>query len=70
MVAEAQHYVRVLVKVPEAYWLVRDYQCTRPGVLLLDSAGRKLEHNRGVIVTNGALHERLVAAMRQVDGEG
>lgn len=33
------------------------------------SAGRKLEHNKGVIVSNGVLHERLVAAMRQVDSE-
>jgi 3'(2'), 5'-bisphosphate nucleotidase len=33
------------------------------------SAGRKLEHNRGVIVSNGALHDRLVAAVREVENE-
>ncbi len=42
MVAVAEPFVRVLVRVPEAYWLVKDYETTRPGVLFLDAAGRKL----------------------------
>jgi len=38
----AAPYLRVLVRVPEAYWLVRDYKATRPGVLVLDGVGRKV----------------------------
>ena len=29
--------------------------------------GRRLENNRGVIVTNGALHQRVLGAVQQVD---
>ncbi len=38
----AAGYVRLLVRVPEAYWLVTDYKVTRPGVLVLDPRGRKV----------------------------
>ncbi|MCI0341136.1 MAG: hypothetical protein L0216_08265 [Planctomycetales bacterium] len=40
--AVANDFVRVLVRVPEAYWLVKDYKVSRPGALFLDAAGRKL----------------------------
>ena len=32
------------------------------------TAGRRLENNRGVIVSNGKLHDRLIDAVRQVSG--
>ncbi len=38
---EATRFVTCLVRVPEAYALVRDHRAARPGLLVLDSAGRK-----------------------------
>jgi 3'(2'), 5'-bisphosphate nucleotidase len=32
-------------------------------------AGRRLERNRGVVATNGRLHERVIAALRDLVGE-
>jgi len=34
--------VKILVRVPEAYLLVREYKATRPGLLVLDSDGRRV----------------------------
>lgn len=42
MHAAAGRFVRLLVRVPEAYWLVRAYGVKRPGVLVLDGTGRKV----------------------------
>ena len=40
--AAAMKFERILIRVPEGYAVVRDYQATRPGVLFLEASGRKL----------------------------
>lgn len=42
VVAASAGFVRVLVRFPEAYWLVKLYDVQPPCVLFLDGAGRKL----------------------------
>jgi UDP-N-acetylmuramoyl-tripeptide--D-alanyl-D-alanine ligase len=41
--AAAEPFVRVLVRVPEAYLLVRDHAASRPGLLVLDADGRRVD---------------------------
>ena len=43
VVKQANRYERLLVRVPEAYWLVSDYGVTRPGVLVLTPEGRQVD---------------------------
>ena len=43
VVKHAGRFERLLVRVPEAYWLVSDYGVTRPGVLVLTPEGRKVD---------------------------
>jgi hypothetical protein len=38
----AEPFVRVLVRVPEAYLLLKPYEATRPGLLVLDADGRRV----------------------------
>lgn len=40
---QSARFERLLVRVPEAYWLVHDYGVTRPGVLILTPAGRQVD---------------------------
>jgi hypothetical protein len=40
---QANRFERLLVRVPEAYWLVKDYGVQRPGVLVLAPDGRKVD---------------------------
>ena len=41
VVAAAEGYVRIRVRVPEAYLLLSALDATRPGLLVLDDAGRR-----------------------------
>lgn len=43
MIAASEKYVRVLVRVPEAYLLVRALDAIRPGLLVLDADGRRVD---------------------------
>lgn len=47
--AAAAKFERILIRVPEGYAVVRDYEATRPGVLWLDGSGRKL----GIVALTG-----------------
>ncbi len=39
----AEPYVRVLIRVPEAYLLLHRFDTTRPGLLVLDADGRRVD---------------------------
>jgi hypothetical protein len=43
VIAASKKYMRVLVRVPEAYLLVRTLKATRPGLLILDADGRRVD---------------------------
>ena len=43
MVTAAEPYVRILIRVPVAYHLMRQYKCTRPGLMVLDADGRRVD---------------------------
>ena len=43
LVAATKPYVRILIRVPEAYLLLRPYNTTRPGLLILDADGRRID---------------------------
>ena len=43
MIRAAQPYVRIMVRVPEAYHLVREFEAIRPGLLVLDADGRDID---------------------------
>ncbi|MDH3591982.1 MAG: hypothetical protein OER88_08895 [Planctomycetota bacterium] len=42
VIAAGDAFTRVRVRVPEAYLLLRPYQTTRPGLLVLDADGRRV----------------------------
>ena len=42
MVEAAGAYVRIKIRVPEAYLMLRDYEATRPGLLVMDADGRRV----------------------------
>ena len=43
IVDAAAAFVRILIRVPEAYVLLRPYETTRPGFLVLDADGRRVD---------------------------
>jgi hypothetical protein len=43
VVTAAEPYVRILIRVPVAYHLMRQYKCTRPGLMVLDADGRRVD---------------------------
>ena len=42
MIKAAAPYERLMIRVPEAYLLLRHYETTRPGLLVLDADGRRV----------------------------
>ena len=42
MIKAAAPFERLLIRVPEAYLLLRHYETTRPGLLVLDADGRRV----------------------------
>ena len=43
MVAAAKGYVTIRIRVPEAYLLMGQYETSRPGLLILDADGRRVD---------------------------
>ena len=43
MVKAGGNYVRIRIRVPEAYLLLRPYETTRPGLLVLDADARRVD---------------------------
>ncbi len=43
MVAAAKGYVTIRIRVPEAYLILRQYETSRPGLLILDADGRRVD---------------------------
>lgn len=69
----SRRFVTCLVRVPQAYALVRKYEAVRPGLLVLDAAGDK----RGAIALTDAgapeaiaYLERVLAARGPIEDEG
>lgn len=58
----AASYVRVLIRVPEAYLLLRRFDTTRPGLLVLDADGRRVGSLDLSPVLRGELSAKDVAA--------
>jgi len=42
VIAAAEGYVRILIRVPEAYLILRPFETTRPGLLVLDADARRV----------------------------
>jgi hypothetical protein len=55
----AKAYVRVLIRVPEAYLLLKDFKAKRPGLLVLDGDGRRV----GAIALAGAKPANVARAL-------
>jgi len=43
VVAAAAPFVRIKIPVPDAYLMLREYSATRPGLLVLDADGRRVD---------------------------
>ena len=62
LAAAARRFVTCLVRVPQAYELVRTYEAVRPGLLVLDADAKK----RGAIALTGAGAPEAVAYLDRV----
>jgi len=62
---ESQAFRRVLIRVPEAYLLVSWLDCTRPGLLVLDSDGRRVGAMSLVGVSDPGLVAKWLSEVRE-----
>ncbi|MHC4601495.1 MAG: hypothetical protein ACYS47_21080, partial [Planctomycetota bacterium] len=55
----AESYVRILIRVPEAYLLLPFYGVTRPGLMVVDADGRKVSFLKLVAGQGGSEPEKV-----------
>lgn len=64
MAAAAGPFVRIKIRVPEAYLIVRMYDTTRPALLVLDADGHRVDSIKLLGAKPAEVAQRLVEAQR------